>query len=105
MHQPVHQYKAEFFKALGHPVRLAILDHLRKGEMSVGELQAALGLDQSAMSQQLSVLRNRDIVIVRKAGTTSYYSVPDKTLFALLDTAREIFNHRLVGTQKMLKSL
>lgn len=105
MNQPLHQYKAEFFKALGHPMRLAILDQLRKGEMSVGELQAALGLDQSAMSQQLAVLRNRDIVVARKVGTTSYYSVPDPALFALLDTAREIFNHQLAGTQKMLKAL
>ncbi len=105
MNDPIRRFKAEFFKALGHPVRLAILDHLRNGERSVNELQALLGCDQSTVSQQLSVLRNRGIVESRKEGTTVFYRVADPAIFRLLDVAREIFNNQLITTQEVLQQL
>jgi len=105
MNQPLHRFKAEFFKALGHPARLAILDHLRDGEKSVNELQALLEADQSTVSQQLAKLRGANIVDSRKKGTTVYYSVRDPMIFKLLDVAREIFNNQLVGTREMLMQL
>lgn len=105
MNDPVRRFKAEFFKALGHPARLAILDHLRNGEKSVNELQALLGCDQSTVSQQLSVLRNRGIVEGRKEGTAVYYRVRDPAVFRLLDDAREIFNRQLITTQEVLQQL
>ena len=105
MNQPVHSFKAEFFKALGHPVRLVILGHLRAGEKSVNELQALLGIDQSSVSQQLAILRNRNIVEARKEGTTVYYRARDPMIFQLLDVAREIFNNHLIDTHAMLQQL
>lgn len=105
MNQAVHGYKAEFFKALAHPARLVILEQLREGEKSVQELQHALGLDQSGVSQQLAVLRNRGIVAARREGTTAYYSVCDPLLFELLDIGRMIFSNQLIGTQEMLEQL
>jgi len=105
MKQPIHQFKAEFFKTLGHPARLAILDYLREGEKSVNELQSLLGADQSTVSQQLAKLRNTNIVEPRKKGTTVFYSVRDPMIFTLLDVAREIFGQQLAGTQDMLQQL
>jgi DNA-binding transcriptional ArsR family regulator len=105
MNQTVHQFKAEFFKALAHPARLVILEQLREGERSVQELQQALGLDQSSVSQQLAVLRNRGIVAARREGTTAYYSVCDPLLFELLDIGRAIFSNQLIGSQEMLQQL
>ncbi len=105
MQQPIHRFKAEFFKALGHPARLVILSQLRSGERSVQELQQALEMDQSSVSQQLAVLRNKNIVDTRKEGTTVYYRVRDPMIFQLLDVAREIFNNHLVDTQTMLAQL
>jgi ArsR family transcriptional regulator len=105
MNQTVHQFKAEFFKALAHPARLVILEQLREGERSVQELQLALGLDQSSVSQQLAVLRNRGIVAARREGTTAYYSVCDPLLFELLDIGRAIFSNQLIGSQEMLQQL
>jgi ArsR family transcriptional regulator len=105
MNQLLHRFKAEFFKTLGHPARLAILDHLRDGEKSVNELQALLEADQSTVSQQLAKLRSANIVEPRKESTTVYYSVRDPMIFKLLDVAREIFNSQLVGTQEMLQQL
>ena len=61
------QFKAEFFKALSHPLRIRILDALRKGEVTVGDLTSRLGVEQSTLSQQLAILRNRDFILARKS--------------------------------------
>lgn len=98
-------FKAEFFKALAHPIRIRLLEVLRHGEHSVQELQNALALDQSAVSQQLAVLRARSVVTARKEGTTVRYAVRDPRVGTLLDVAREIFNSQLAGTQTMLRAL
>lgn len=105
MDQPYHRFKAEFFKALGHPARLVILEQVRTGEKSVQELQVVLGIDQSSVSQQLAVLRNKHIVDPRKEGTTVYYRARDPMIFQLLDIAKEIFNNQLIDTQTMLVQL
>ena len=105
MNQPLHRFKAEFFKALGHPARIVLLEALRAGEKSVNELQSILGIDQSSVSRQLAVLRMRNIVEDRKEGTTVYYRVRDPAVFQLLDVAREIFNNHLIDTQAMLQQL
>ena len=98
-------FKAEFFKALAHPVRIHLLEILRKDERSVQELQAELSLDQSTVSQQLSVLRAKNIVRARKEGTTVRYTVVDPVVGDLLDVARRIFNNHLSGTRSLLREL
>jgi ArsR family transcriptional regulator len=98
-------FKAEFFKALAHPLRIRILEVLRAGERSVQDLQTALGADQSAVSKQLGLLRARAVVEARKAGTTVYYAIRDPLVGDLLDIARRIFNNQLVGSRTMLREL
>ena len=100
-----HAFKADFFKALAHPLRIQLLELLVAGERSVQELQQALGLDQPVVSQQLAVLRARNIVEARKGGTTVRYAVRDALIGQLLDVARRIFNNQLTGTQAMLRDL
>lgn len=98
-------FKADFFRALAHPVRIRILEALGGGEHSVQELQEALGLEQPVVSQHLAVLRAKNIVAPRKLGTTVRYALNDPLITKLLSVAREIFNNRLVDTQTMLKEL
>lgn len=105
MNQVVHRFKAEFFKTLAHPVRLAILEHLRSGEKSVNELQVLLGADQSTVSQQLARLRTGNLVDTRKEGTTVYYMIRDPLVFDLMDVAREIFNRQLISHQALLRQV
>lgn len=105
MHQPLHQFKAEFFKALAHPARLVILEQLRSGEKCVTDLQAVLNLEQSRVSQHLALLRHRHIVDMRKEGTMIYYRVHSPLIFSLLDVARTIFQHQLTTTQGLLMQL
>ncbi|MCC6293429.1 MAG: winged helix-turn-helix transcriptional regulator [Bryobacterales bacterium] len=98
-------FKASFFKALAHPVRIGILEELVRREMSVQELQSALGLEQPLVSQQLSVLRTNNVIAGRKEGVIVRYRVRDRLVGDLLDVARAIFNNQLTGTQDLLKQL
>ena len=59
----------------------------------------------SSVSQQLAILRNKNIVESRKAGTSVYYSVRDPAVFELLDVARKIFNNQLIDTRSTLEQL
>ena len=101
----LQSFKAEFFKALAHPIRIRILEALRAGERSVQELQTRLEVDQSTVSQQLAVLRAKSIVTARKEGTTVRYEIRDPLVGDLLDVARRIFNNRLADSQGMLRAL
>lgn len=101
----LHQFKAEFFKALAHPLRIRLLDALRQGEMGVNELSTRLGVEQSTISQQLAILRTRDIVGGRKSGSNVFYSVKDPATFRLLDIARDIFNNHLINVKDLLSQL
>ena len=105
MQDALRNFKAEFFKALAHPTRIQILETLRDGERNVTELQEILSVEASSVSQQLAVLRNKNIVDTRKAGTSVYYSVRDPALFELLDVARKVFNNHLIDTRSMLEQL
>jgi DNA-binding transcriptional ArsR family regulator len=101
----LRQFKAEFFKALAHPLRIRILDALRHGELTVHEVGQRLGVEQSTLSQQLAVLRSRNFLHTRKAGPNVFYSVRDPEIFRLLDCARTIFNNQLISVQAMLTEL
>jgi ArsR family transcriptional regulator len=99
----LRRFKADFFKALTHPTRIAILERLRDGPLSVGELAEAIGIPPAAVSQQLALLRSRGIVDAERSGTTMRYSVPDADVYALLDVGRRIFFARLADTVDLLR--
>ena len=98
-------FKAQFFRALGHPVRIRILEILVHGARTVQELQAALKLEQPLVSQQLAVLRNQNVVIATKEGLSVRYELRDPAVGDLLAVARRIFNNQLSSTQGMLREL
>jgi ArsR family transcriptional regulator len=99
MSNSLQGFKAELFKALAHPARLRILELLRSGERTVSDLQRVLEMESSTVSQQLALLRARDIVAGRKQGTSVYYRVVDPLIFDLLDVGRHIFDNHLVDLQ------
>ena len=98
-------FKARFFKALAHPVRIRIVELLVAHHRSVQELQAALALDQSGVSQHLAVLRANQVVTARKEGVTVRYALRDALVGDLLAVARRIFGNQLAGTRGMLREL
>jgi len=96
------EFKAEFFKALAHPMRIQILDILRDGEHSVNELRDILNVEAANVSQQLAILRTKNLVVYRKEGNCVYYSVRDPMIFQLLDVAKSIFNNHLINIRTIL---
>jgi len=103
--EPIYQIKAEFFKVLGHPARIRILELLRGGERSVGQLVPDVGLEPSHLSQQLGVLRRANILAGRKEGAAVFYSVVDPRIFQLLEIARAILTSTLAGSSQLLAQL
>lgn len=105
MDQLLQRFKADFFRALAHPIRIRVLETLVAGERTVQQLQTDLGADQSSVSQHLAILRNQNIVSARKSGSTVRYALRDPLVGDLLGTARAIFDRHLVGTQVLLREL
>jgi DNA-binding transcriptional ArsR family regulator len=98
-------FKARFFKTLAHPIRIRLVEILVERDRTVQELQTALTLDQSSVSQHLAVLRANHVVTARKQGTAVRYVLRDPLVGDLLQVARRIFGNQLAGTQDMLREL
>ncbi len=101
----LREFKANFFKALSHPIRIQIIDELREGELTVNELKKKLDIEAPNVSQQLAVLRNSNIVKTRKEGNSIYYSIRHNIIFKTLDHAKKIFNEHLLDVQSLLIDL
>jgi DNA-binding transcriptional ArsR family regulator len=97
----LQKFKAELFKALAHPTRIRLLELLREGEKSVSQLMSELEVEGSTISQQLAILRMRNLVYTRKAGNLIYYRISDPQVKDLLDVARRIFDAHVVGLQAL----
>src|ERR1700712_3533094 len=105
MPDSLRRFKAEFFQALSHPTRIAIIELLREGELSAGTLIDRLGVEQANASQHLTVLRAKHIVVNRKAGNQVFYSVRDRLIFEVLDVMRRYFYAHLTEGQAMLDEI
>ena len=103
--EPIYRLKAEFFRLLGHPARVRILELLREGEQTVGHLQAELALDSSGTSQHLTAMRRQGLLESRRERNSVYYRVKDPRTFQLLETARAILTAQLEETQELLDGL
>jgi ArsR family transcriptional regulator len=102
---PVYVVKAQLFRALGHPVRIRILELLSDGERTVGDLQAQLQLDSSGTSQHLAALRQQGVLESRRAGTSVYYRIRDPRVSQLLAVARQILTSALTDSNELLGHL
>jgi DNA-binding transcriptional ArsR family regulator len=105
MSRPLYQAKAEFFKTLGHPARIRVLELLSLHEHAVGEMLPEVGIEMSSLSQQLAVLRRAGLVISRKEGSTVYYSLTSPQVAELLVVARRILTEVLAGQAELLADL
>lgn len=74
---------ANRFRALGEPMRIRILDLLRDGEMTVGELADALGTTQQNISKHVAILQRAGIVGRRRDGVRTPYAITDETVLDL----------------------
>jgi DNA-binding transcriptional ArsR family regulator len=103
---PAAAINAQFFRALGHPVRVRVLELLRThGEMSVREIQEALQVESGGTSQHLSILRRQRVLATRRQGTSVFYRVRDPRTIRLLELARLLLTSHVQYTQKLLDDL
>jgi DNA-binding transcriptional ArsR family regulator len=105
MSTPLYQLKAEFFKTLGHPARIRILELLSEREHSVAEMLPEVGIEPAHLSQQLSVLRRANLVTSRKEGSSVHYSLTSPYVAELLAVARRILTGVLSGQAELLDDL
>lgn len=105
MSRPLYALKAEFFKTLGHPVRIRVLELLSEREHAVAEMLPEMGIEPSNLSQQLAVLRRAGLVTTRKEGSTVYYSLTSPHVAELLAVARKILSGVLSGQVELLEDL
>jgi ArsR family transcriptional regulator len=102
---PLYQAKAEFFRMLGHPVRIRVLELLQDGPMPVRELRAAIEVEPSSLSQQLAVLRRSGIVTATRTGSTVTYELAGGDVADLMKAARRILTEMLAGRNELLAEL
>lgn len=99
----MRRFKAGIFRALAHPTRIAIVEYLQYGEMTVGRLCEKVGIEQANASQHLAVLRNKHIVQCRKEGNLIYYSLRDPLLAKVFAAMREFFLAHLTEALQLLR--
>ncbi|MFE0517303.1 ArsR/SmtB family transcription factor [Streptomyces sp. NPDC058964] len=105
MSTPLYQLKAEFFKTLGHPARIRVLELLSEREHAVGEMLPEVGIEPAHLSQQLAVLRRANLVRTRKEGLNVYYSLASPHVAELLRVARTILSGLLADQAELLADL
>lgn len=105
MSRPLYQLKAEFFKTLGHPARIRVLELLSEREHAVSEMLPEVGIEPANLSQQLAVLRRMGLVTTRKEGSAVYYSITSPQVAELLAVARQILSGMLSEQVELLEDL
>ncbi len=96
---------ATLCKAIADPKRLLIIEALRRGPRTVGDLSTALELSQSNVSQHLAILRERGVVRARRLGNNVLYSLPNKKVLRAVDLLREVMTDMLADQERRLNAL
>lgn len=102
---PLYQAKADFFRTLGHPVRIRVLELLQDGPRPVRELLAEIDIEASSLSQQLAVLRRTQLVTATREGNTVVYALSTPDVAELLLAARRILSDMITDQDELLGQL
>ncbi len=90
MEDQIYTYHAEMCQVFSHPKRLEVINVLRDGEMTVTELSQKVGLTVGNLSQHLSMMKERHILLSRKEGNMVYYRIANPKLIRCFDMMREM---------------
>lgn len=105
MQQLAYKIKADFLKALAHPLRLHIIELLKNGERNAGSIMKLLGVQQSSLSRHLTILKEAGILKSRQQGTVIYYDIENHDIYHVLRPIAEMLRKRLKKTETVLESL
>jgi DNA-binding transcriptional ArsR family regulator len=95
--------KAEFFKALAHPLRIRVLELLSTEERPVSDLLSELGIEQPHLSQQLGVLRRAGLLVTHREGSSVVYALADERIVDLLSVSKQILLDMFTTTRDELR--
>jgi ArsR family transcriptional regulator len=98
----IPRLKAEFFKALGHPIRIRVLEVLAEGDQTVSGLLERVDVEQPYLSQQLGVLRRAGFVVARREGSHVVYALADARIADLLAVSRQMLLDMVTATRDEL---
>ena len=101
----VFKIKADFLGSLAHPMRLRIIEALKKRERSVSELVAELQVPQPSVSKHLAILRQAGIVETQQRGKAVFYRIGDTGIFGILRPVTVFLKKQMKRSQKMLDQL
>jgi ArsR family transcriptional regulator len=101
----LRKFKAEIFSVLAHSTRLHVIETLRDGEKSVGAILEQVKVEPANLSQHLSVLRMKHLVVSRKDGNQVLYSLRDPLLIEVLDAMRQYFQRYFEDSIEILKRM
>ena len=101
----VYKVKADFLKALGHPLRLKIIETLKHGEKSVGALVKLLEVQQSSLSRHLLALRDVGVLKSRQERTTVFYNIQNHEIFHVLRPIAVMLRKKFKESEKVLSTL
>lgn len=90
-----YQLHSEMCKCISNPKRQAILDILRDGELTVNDIAEKTGIAQANISQHLSSLKDKGVVILRRQGNNSFYSISNEKIIAAYDLISEVLKESL----------
>jgi DNA-binding transcriptional ArsR family regulator len=99
----LRRFKAGVFQAMAHPTRVGIVEQLRLGELSVGQLCERLDIEQSNASQHLAILRGKSLVETRKDGNQIFYRLRDPSFGEILELLRRFYLPHIQEALAMLQ--
>ena len=100
-----YSLKAKLCKTFADPKRLMILNQLRGGEKSVGEIAGAIGFGHAVVSRQLGILREKGVVKYRREGTTVYYRIADAKIIEACDLVHIILVNQIEENREVTDRL
>ena len=101
----LYKFKADICKAFADPKRLIIIEELRKGQRSVGDIVRLLAIPQAAVSRHLAILREKGIVDSRREGTNVFYSLADTKVCDASDLVHQILLSRLEKNHRLIEKI
>ena len=104
MEDQIYAYHADMCKVFSHPKRLEVINALRDGEMTVSDLSQKLGLPVGNLSQHLSMMKERHILISRKQGNMVYYRIANPRLIPCFDMMREMLFDQIRQDAALIQS-
>lgn len=100
-----YEKQAEIAKAIGHPLRIAIIDFLRDGEQCVCDIAQHVGSERSNVSRHLSVMVRAGVLECRKEGLNVIYRLKTPCVLDFLSCASRVLTHRAKDSEKLLRAL